>query len=378
MEEQLTPTQVLDLACIKRTKCKVCGNDIVYNDTKIYFSKMKNHSVVIKGHSYKSIKVVNNIEYHLCVCEKCLRDKFPEINNMSRTFNVMSEPTKFAFDISNEDYENSRNKYAMTKEHMIEKYGEEEGNKIWENYCKRQAETNTFEYKKKKYGMTKREFKEYNNSRAVTKKNLVKKYGEEEGNRKWNEYVEKQKITKSWDYMVEHFGEEKAREINRKKLMIEDNFIRKYGKTVGIVKYQEWLKNKNCGFSKVSQKFLKELDKYLGEKYNTHYATKNNETTLYCNSTHSHYSLDYYIPELKICVEFNGSCYHGDPRVFNDNDICNPFSNLTAKQLREKDQERHKALEKEYGIRTFVVWELDYKNGIDIEDFITNTQKIEL
>ena len=181
MEEKLTPTQVLDISGIERPKCKVCGNDIVYSDTQIYFSKLKNHGVVIKGHSYKSIKTVNNTDYHLCVCEKCLRDKFPEIHNLSRTFNVMSEPTKFAFEISDNDFENSRNRYAMTQEHMIEKYGEEEGNKIWDNYCKRQAETNTYEYKRKKYGMNKREFKEFNLSRAVTKKNLVKKYGEEIG-----------------------------------------------------------------------------------------------------------------------------------------------------------------------------------------------------
>lgn len=378
MEEKLTPTQVLDLAGIKRPKCKVCGNDIVYNDTKIYFSKIKGKGVIFSGHSYKSIKTVNNTDYHLCVCEKCLREKFPEINNMARTFNVMSEPTKFAFEISDNDFENSRNRYAMTQEHMIEKYGEEEGSVIWDNYCKRQAETNTYEYKRKKYGMNKREFKEFNLSRAVTKKNLVKKYGEEEGNRRWNEYGEKQKITKSWDYMVEKFGEEKAREINRKKLMIEDNFIRKYGKPIGKIKYNEWLKNKNSGISKVSQKFLNKIDIYIGKKYDTKYATKNHEITIYCNSAHSHYSLDYYIPELKICVEFNGSCYHGDPRVFNDNDICNPFSNLTAKQLREKDQERYKALEEEHGIKTYVVWELDYKNGIDIEDFIKNTLKIDL
>lgn len=361
MEEQLTPTQVLDIAGIERPKCKVCGNDIVYSDTKIYFSKMKNHGVVIKGHSYKSIKTVNNTDYHLCVCEKCLRDKFPEIHNLSRTFNVMSDPTKFAFEISDNDFENSRNRYAMTQEHMIEKYGEEEGSAIWENYCKRQAETNTFEYKHKKYGMNKLEFEEYNRSRAVTKTNLIKKYGEQEGLRKWNEYVEKQKITKSWDYMVEKFGEEKAREINLRKINVRYNF-KNSDKVIGV--------------SKVSQKFFNEIDILISKKYETFYANKNKEQMFIVNGKFC--SLDYYIPELKICVEFNGSCYHGDYRVFNDNDICNPFSELTAKQLREKDQERYKALEKEYGIRTFVVWELDYKNGIDIEDFITNTLKIEL
>lgn len=360
MEEQLTPTQVLDLAGIERTKCKVCGNDIVYGDTKIYFSKMKNHGVVIKGHSYKSIKTVNNTDYHLCVCEKCLRDKFPEIHNLSRTFNVMSEPTKFAFEISDHDFENSRNRYAMTQEHMIEKYGEEEGSAIWENYCKRQAETNTYEYKRKKYGMNKREFEEFNRSRAVTRKNLIHKYGEEEGLRRWNDYVAKQKLTKSWEYMVEHFGEEKAREINLKKINSSATY-------------------KRCGLtavSKVSQKFFNEIDKFISKTYKTFYASKNREYDLIVNKKFC--SLDYYIPELKICIEFNGGRYHGDPRIFKDDEICNPFKELTAKQLREKDQERYQALEKEYGIRTFVVWELDYKNGIDIEDFITNTLKIEL
>ena len=361
MEEKLTPTKVLDLAGIERTKCKVCGNDIVYGDTKIYFSKMKNHGVVIKGHSYKSIKTVNNTDYHLCVCEKCLRDKFPEIHNLSRTFNVMSEPTKFAFEISDNDFENSRNRYAMSREHMIEKYGEEEGTAIWENYCKRQAETNTYEYKNKKYGMNKQEFEEFNRSRAVTLKNLIKKYGEVEGHRKWNEYVEKQKLTKSWEYMVEHFGEEKAREINLKKINTRYKF-EKNNKT-GVV----------C-VSKESQDFFNQLDVVISKKYDSFYANKNREYDIVAGGKFC--SLDYYIPELKICVEFNGSCYHGDSRVFRDDEICNPFSELTAKQLREKDQERYQALEKEYGIKTYVVWELDYKNGIDIEDFVKNTLKI--
>lgn len=378
MIEELTATEVLDLANIDRPKCKVCGKDIIYKDTQIYFSKIKNKGVIFKGHTYKSIKKVNDKEYTLCVCEECLRDKFPSITNISRTFNVMSEMTKFAFSISDEDYQNSRNRYAMTREHMIEKYGVEEGNKIWENYCKRQAETNTFEYKSKKYGMTEKEFKEFNKSRAVTEKNLIKKYGKEEGLKRWKEYVEKQKITKSWEYMVSVHGEEKAREINKQKLLNKENFIRKYGKEEGLKQWDNWLKNKNNGYSKISQKFFNELDCYLSKIYNTKYATKNEEITFYCNSSHSNYSLDYYIPELKLCIEFNGGCYHGDPRVFRDDEYCNPFKKLTAKELRERDKERYDILEKEFGIKTIVVWELDYKNGIDIKDFIKNELKIDI
>lgn len=376
MKEKINNTKLMDLANVERPKCKCCGEDILYYDTDIHFSHLDKNKLIFKGHSYKTTKVVNGVEYHLKVCEKCLREKFPQITNMLRTFNVMSEITKFAFDIPQDVFEQSRAKYSMSKDAMVKKYGEKEGLAIWEKYCKRQAETNTFEYKQKKYGMTKQEFKEYNKSRAVTEKNMIKKYGEEVGRQKFQEYVEKQKLTKSWEYMVEKFGEDKAREINRSKLLILENFINKYGEKDGTMRYNLWLKNKNNGYSIISQKFFNELDVYISKKYETFYATKNKEAMFFIKNIHSNCSLDYYIPELKLCIEFNGSCYHGDSRVFRDDEICNPFDNMTAKQLREKDAKRYDALLNEYGIKTVVVWELDYKNGIDIPQFIKNELNI--
>ena len=352
-----------------RPKCKCCGMDIIYDDTTLSLYKNK---CSIFGKSFKNIKVVNNVAYNLKVCQKCLLEKYPSIKNLSRTFNVMSPQTQFAFDIPDEIYKESRKKYAMTLEHMIEKYGEEIGNQKWKEYCEKQSVTNTFEYKRDVYGWTREQFDEYNNSRAVTKSNLIKRYGEEIGNQKWKEYCEKQSITKSWDYMVEKYGEEKAREINRQKIICKDNFVRKYGENEGYLKWISWLDN-STNYSKISQTCFKELDKYF-QNYSTQYQLKGGEKQI--STSKFNCLLDYYIQELNVCVEFNGGCFHGDSRLYEDDDCCNPYyPNITAKELREKDQIRYDTLLNECGIKTYVIWELDYKNGMNLEEFASRIIK---
>lgn len=99
----------------------------------------------------------------------------------------MSEITKFAFNIPDDVYKASRSKYAITKDAMIAKYGEQGGTKKWNEYCKKQALTNTFEYKHQKYDWTKEQFDEYNKSRAVTKENLIRRHCKDKGMIIWNE-----------------------------------------------------------------------------------------------------------------------------------------------------------------------------------------------
>ena len=368
-------TETLDFLNIERTKCKCCGEDIIYDNTDI---TNHNGNLKIKGKSYQTIKIVDGTTYTLKVCQKCLLKHYPGIKNLSRIFNVMGEPTKFAFEIPDNVYYNKRNNYAMTKEKMIDKYGEEEGNKRWEKYCKRQSETNTFEYKQKTYGWTEEEFKKFNKSRAVTLKNLIKKYGEEEGNKKWNNYIEQQKLTKSWEYMVEKFGIEKARKINKSKAITLEGLIDKYGEEEGNKRWENFLINRIKGVSKISQTLFKNLDKYIGKNHITYFDSKNSE--YFISSKDQIYYLDYYIKDLNICIEYNGGCFHGDERIYEDNEYCNPFDkSLTAKELREKDKERYEYLYKNYGIKTFVIWELDYDpNDFDYIEYITETLKIEL
>ena len=368
-------TRTLDFLNIERPKCKCCGEDIIYDNTDVtnYDGNLK-----IKGKSYQTTKVIDGITYTLKVCQKCLLKHYPDIKNLSRIFNVMGEPTKFAFEIPDDVYNEKRNNYAMTKKKMIDKYGEEEGNRRWEEYCKRQSETNTFEYKQKTYGWTEEDFKKFNKSRAVTLKNLIKKYGEEEGNKRWNNYIEQQKLTKSWEYMVEHFGEKRAREINKMKAITLEGLIKKYGEEEGNKRWKNFLINRSKGVSEISQILFKNLDKYIGKNHITYYHDKNSE--YFVHGEDQIYYMDYFIKDLNICIEYNGGCFHGDERIYEDNEYCNPFDkSLTAKELREKDKERYEYLYKNYGIKTFVIWELDYNpNDFDYINYIKNTLKIDI
>ena len=100
---------------------------------------------------------------------------------------------------------------GLSIERFITIYGIEEGKKRWDSYCKKQAESNTFEYKKRN-GLieTKEQFDEYNKSRAVTLKNQIKKYGDVEGKKRWDSYCKRQAYTNSKEY----FGQEKYEFVN--------------------------------------------------------------------------------------------------------------------------------------------------------------------
>ena len=176
--------------------------------------------------------------------------------------------------------------------------------------------------------------------------------------------------------MINKFGYDKAIQINKSKALTLDNFIRKYGEELGNKKYIEFTKRHINFYSNISQKLFNELDKYLSEKYTTYYATKNYEYPI--KLLDKYVCLDYYIKELNICIEFNGSIFHGEPRLYKDNDKCNPFINLTAKEIRDNDQKRYNLLKELYNINTYIIWELDYNKNFNIQDYIIKVLKINI
>ena len=359
---------ILDEFGVVRHKCKCCGKDIMYDNTNIHITKT--HNIQINGKSFQTVKTVNNVKYKLMVCQQCLLEKFPNIKNLSRIFNVMCDATQFAFDIPQEISQTAKRKYALSEETFIKKYGEVEGRKRWESYLKKQAETNTYEYKHKIFNMTEDEFKQYNLSRAVTLNNLIRKYGEEEGRKRWELYLEKQRITKSREYMVDKYGEINTDKINKSKSINLENLIRKYGEEEGKKRWYEYINNRSKPYSKISQECFRKIDDIIGYKYFSMFYSKNTEKCVIIDNRMNF--LDYYIPELNICIEFNGDMWHGNPNIYKDSDYCNPFyPNLTAKDLREKDYIRYKKLEELYNIHTYVIWEGEYKSkSFDIKTFL--------
>ena len=361
---------------IEFPKCRFCEKIIINSNFKIELNQ-KEKTIRIKKPSIYC-REINYKKYYLSCCEDCLLEHFKDNLPKSNKYYFMkaNKYGQYCFGYSDEEYKKICSMtVGVTKESMIRKWGEDLGKQKWKEYCNKQAITNTFEYKQEKYGWDKETFDKFNASRAITKENLIKKYGENIGLIKWNDYVNKQKITKSFEYMVNKFGYDNALKINKSKAITLYNFIKKYGKVLGEQKYKNIINNHNF-YSHKSQKLFNELDKYLSKKYTTYYATKNHEYFFKIND--KYIFVDYFIKELNICIEFNGSVFHGESRLYEDDEQCNPFSNMTAKEIRDKDNIRYSLLKKLYNVDTYVIWELDYNENFNIKNYINNILNIKL
>ncbi len=343
------------------TKCMYCGEHILYYDTKIIITRNK---TFISGKSFLTKKSKNE---QLMVCESCLIKKYPEYNNKnkSKVFNTISYITRYAFnitDLSNYDR-------GFTKIIAIKRYGEEEGLKRWEIYCNKQGNKNTLKYKNEKFGWSEEQFDLFNKSRAITLDNLIQKYGEVNGLKKWNIYIEKQKTTKSKEYMINKFGIEKTEIINKQKGLTLENYIRKYGKEYGTIKYLDYINKAKSYYSKISQECFRKIDEYFNKKYTTYFEEKTKEFGLITSIGYK--KLDYYIKELNINIEFNGDRFHANPLFYDDNDTPNPFSDISASKIWENDKIRSEVLKNEFNIETITIWESEYKNN-DIINLLKN------
>jgi very-short-patch-repair endonuclease len=246
---------------------------------------------------------------------------------------------------------------GVTFERCILKYGNEEGQRRWEEYCQKQSLSNKFEYKQQKFNMSEDNFKLYNKKRAVTLENFCLRYGNEEGQRRWEEYISRQKYTKSKEYYIELFGEiegvKKFNELSILKSNSKKSFLLKYGKEEGIFRYNQHIKNGFVTYSKSSQECFDTILLLLNseEKNTTFYATFNNEENI------ENYLVDFLVKKIKLVVEYLGDYWHCNPKfVKEDFKIRN---GKTAKEIREFDNTRKKRLE-ELGYYVIHIWENDW------------------
>lgn len=325
-------------------KCRECGDVIYYEGVEI---RIKNGIVYRGASSYRSTKKNGEETHRLEVCQDCLLRQWPEISNSSRIFNTDHVAALWAFGIKEVA---NKSKRAITLSNLVEKYGEEEGLVRYNQYREKQAYTNTFEYKQKMYGWTREQFEDFNRSRAVTVKNLVKKYGEDEGILRFKEYCDRQAYTNTLEYFVE-----------------------KYGKDEGKSRYESVSKSKRFFYSKISQKLFNSISDQF-PNLTCRYATKLGEKYI---KLKNRYFIDFYIDELNYVLEFNGDLYHANPNIFSEDEkpLSHFLHNITSKDIWEKDQNRISDLiENNYIVD--VVWESDYiKNPKETVDQIVHKIK---
>ena len=324
--------------------CRICSEPIYYYDSTFKINQKK-RKIDFEKKSCLTSKTLDK-EYTLSCCEECLIKKYPEYQekNKTRVFNQMSYLTEYAFNIPHEIALNwMKEKYAITEENLINKHGEEKGKEVYKKYCDKQAVTNTFEYKKEKYGWDEKDFKDYNKSRSVTLENLINRHGEEEGLNIWKKYCDRQKYTTSLEYFIEKHGKEKGTEIY-------ENFCKK--RLFG------------AGYSEVSKNLFDILKEKIGTNYITYYA----ENEWYFNNTENkgYYLLDFYIKDINIGIEFNGDIWHANPIKYKSTDKPFPFQkDYTAEEIWQKDKIKIDFLRTKLN-KLIIIWESDlHKDGID-------------
>jgi hypothetical protein len=252
-------------------------------------------------------------------------------------------------------------------EHFIKIHGAVKGPTKYEEYKNFQSSKNTFEYKQKKYGWSKEQFDEYNSKRAVTKKNLIAKHGNDKGLQIWNEYVQKQKTNgNTLEWFVNKLGIDvgtaKFLEVNRQKALTLDNFIRKYGDSEGELRYNEYVTNGNV-FSNVECEFVDRLSEVILDTWET-YSYKNNQYCIYDEVSGKNKYYDYVIfHPIKYCIEFHGDYWHCNPSKYT-NEYYHTFKKQTAKEIWDDDKYKQQIIEN-HQFKYTVVWENDWYTNPD-------------
>jgi len=248
-----------------------------------------------------------------------------------------------------------------TKSNFIKKYGKEEGIRKYEDY--NQRKTITLENLIKRHGKTigKEKWDKFRDSSKQTLENMIDRYGEEEGPKKYKEYLDKLKGKCTLGWFIDKYGEVegpiKHSEFCEKSKYNLEVSIRKYGEEEGTKRYLEFVKNISKfrkGYSLISQELFNKIRSTI-KRDTFNFATLNFEYVLVKLDTY--YCLDFFDTHTNRCIEFNGDFWHANHIKFFSDDVVH--NNLTAKDIWQNDKDRLEYI-KFRGIDVLIIWEQDY------------------
>lgn len=145
---------------------------------------------------------------------------------------------------------------------------------------------------------------------------------------------------------------------NKKKITIE-NLTKKHGEKKAIEIYENWInKPRKCYWSKKSQILFDEIVKITGTK-NIYYGNLNKEYGI--NSNGKYYFYDFVDTYHHKVIEFNGDCFHANPKFYKKDDKPNFYNNLLSEEIWKNDNIKNSAI-KNIGFELLIIWESDYDN----------------
>jgi G:T-mismatch repair DNA endonuclease (very short patch repair protein) len=220
------------------------------------------------------------------------------------------------------------------KEKALLKFGNIEGNKRWKEYCDFQARKNTFEYKKEKYGITGDEFNEYNNTRSNTLLNFIKRHGDIDGAKLWDDYVKRQAYTTTLEY-----------------------FVSEYGETKGTTKYNDFVNNRPS-FATNNQRSINFKKSNMEMALLLAIAHLGVVPDVKVNDERYYAPFDMGVPDKKKLIEFYGDYWHMNPEKYLDTYI-HPVIGITAKHKHALDATKVR-IAKDNGYDTLIIWESEW------------------
>lgn len=252
-------------------------------------------------------------------------------------------------------------KKANTLERYIEKYGKENGHKRY-NKWKEQCRKNgcSLEIFKVRYGENEgqQKWKEYCNRvyRKRSKENYIKELGIVDGTKKWESYKQNLKKAKTLERYVQRLGEE-----------------------LGKIKYEEYLNKlkNNCwkrGASKLSIEHILPPIIQAGYKINDIFIGISPSKEFQYRVNNKIYYYDCVIPNIKLVIEFNSLAWHCDPTIMSPEKFIAwkpPKGEISPADKYIYDLHKIRAIEKE-DYEVLVIWQ---ESGVEmnhklISDFI--------
>jgi hypothetical protein len=248
---------------------------------------------------------------------------------------------------------------AITLENLIRKYGNMEGNTRWEQYKNKQAYSNSLEYKKEKYGWTEEQFKKYNSSRSQTLEKMIERHGEIHGATKWEEYCIRQGYTNTKEYFTKTYGTiigtRKYLEINHKKAIPHNPELLAKHLDISNEEATQIIvsRHKSLFTSNLEKEFTNMLIERIGELEHTSF---NNPFGKWSNLLNTYVVYD--IKHKNCIIEFNGDYWHANPKIYTDTAI---IRGKTASDIWHRDMLKLKTVS-DLGFLVMTVWEDDFKN----------------
>ncbi len=338
--------------------CKVCGRHSM-SDWKGMFchiSRMHNMDSVSYVYQYY------DKTFDFQVCGWCNRKAIPVIQISDKWIPSLAYVDKFVCGDRNCIVERKRHNpksyYAVQRTYKLSE----------EDARKRVQETSPFH---RAFYDNEEQYMQFQSNTSLS--SFIRKYGEQEGKQRYEKHTLRWKNTcGSESAYIKRFGIEKGKQIwariCKEKAITRDKMIKKYGDKEGNKRYEDFLDKTLKNFvSAVSIEWLDEVSKRTG--LNIRHGKNSTEKKIRCSACTR--PVDGYNDSENIVFEFYGNNWHMNPRTHRGTDT-NPRG-VIASDVWKHDYERVQQIIPHVAA-IFICWEWDWHNRK--EEMFSNLQSL--